>query len=427
MTGYFCKDFNYMNNISPEAVRCIWTGAVIIVNSFICRLTGTGLRNITTADISRFYRYHPHTAAHLDYFSKRPLLTAVTIDTLQYAGLFGGGSTLLPVLVHMDLLMLRLFIAGFALLFIFFGTMLPRSLGIRFREPVAFIFIHPFALISRILIPITWPLATIGTLIGKPKPYTPEQITNDLKVLARTAANEKAISAQQAHLITRSVELSDITAADIMVKRADIKPISDTASLSEALIEAHLHHHTRFPLVHDNDIDQIIGYVNFKDIVGALRINPADPSLNGIKRPLESVPFSMPLPELLQQLTRGFQHMVIVTDHTHSTLGIVTLEDLMETLVGNLEDEYDNPPEYIIQLTEKRFCAGGGTRFSQLHKKISEAIPDWDITIAEWMTGNTKGTIPDQFSTVYQQCTFTVRKVARDKVFDVLIERESAS
>jgi len=396
-------------------------GALIIFG-FLCTLAKSCMRTLTLAEISRFHPYHPHTAARLDYFFKRKPLATITIDLVRYAGIFFGFIVATPSFLQFTGAMRSTALACFVLTYILLHSV-AEALGKRFREPLAFLCIHPLSLLAALLTPVTIIPASLCRAIDHSKTVDPELITTDIKNLAQTAAAEHAISLQQAHLIARSIELSGITAADIMVKRTNIKVISDTATLTDALIDAHLHHHTRFPLAHNGDIDQIIGYVNFKDIVGALRINPADPTLTGIKRPIESVPATMPLPELLQQLTRGFQHIVVVTDQFQTTLGMVTLEDLMEMLVGNLEDEYDNPPVFVMQLTEQRFCAGGGTPFTMLRKKVSASFPEWDLTINDWMGGLAKGDIPDLFSATYQNCTFTVRKVARGKVFDVIIDR----
>jgi CBS domain containing-hemolysin-like protein len=214
-----------------------------------------------------------------------------------------------------------------------------------------------------------------------------------------------------------------MNASDIMVKSADMNILSDTMTLNEALIAAHMHHHTRFPLVKNGNVNAIVGYVNFKDIVGALRLNPSDPTLNGIKRPLEIVTDTTPLSELLRKFTRGYQHIGVVKNEQGETLGMVTLEDLIEMLVGDLEDEYDKSPELFVQLAENRFRAGGGVTFEQLSVRVCNKLPSWDLTIDEWILGQCAGVIPENYAIVYQNVSFKVRRIARGHVFDVIIER----
>ena len=397
--------------------------AVLIVISFLCSLAESVLRNITPAEIARFMAHHQLTAFILQRFKNNRILPLTTIALLHYPALLFGLIAAYRQTPPISPRIFYLSTAGYSYLLILFGFILPRALGNRYREPLAFILAVPLRFTTVVLMPLALPISTVCRRFETPRKNAPALLNDNIVLLAREALAEGALSRQQAHLISRSIALSGITAADIMVDRSEIRPIADTCSLSEALIEAHLHHHTRFPLTHENDLDQIIGYVNFKDIVGALRINPADPTLYGIRRPIESVPATTPLPELLQLFTRGRQHIVVVKDSAGTTLGLVTLEDLLETLVGDLEDEYDNPPDFVVQLGEHRFCAGGGTSFSELRERISPEFPDWDVSISEWLLGRTDGHCEEKYSAEYNQYLFTVRKITRGNVFDVIIEQ----
>ena len=405
----------------PQLVPALAAAGVIAV-TFICTLAESCLRNLTPAEIARFTVHHPLVADILEKFKNNRLYPLATLSILQFSALLYG----LSFFFRNGTLQHRTFAVAvllFTYLLVSIGVILPRALGNRYREPLAFIFALPLRLTTALLYPLTAPLIFISRRCDRSAKPDPAVVTNDIVLLAHEAVAAKALSRQQGHLISRSIELSRITAADIMVERSEIRPIADTNTLADALVEAHLHHHTRFPLTHGGDIDQITGYVNFKDIVGALRLNPADPTLCGIRRPIESVGAATPLPELLQLFTRGRQHIVIVKGIDGRTLGMVTLEDLLEILVGDLEDEYDTPPDFVVQLGERRFCAGGGTTFSQLRRRVAPDFPDWDVTINEWISGQNTDTIPEKYSTAYERHTFTVRKVTRGKVFDVIIDK----
>jgi magnesium and cobalt exporter, CNNM family len=404
-------------------VILVVSAAVLLSVAFLCSLAESCLRSITPAEITRFTTHHPLVARTLQQFKKHPMVPFATLSLLQY--------TVLSFVLYTGFRHRYVYppqsaaivLVSFTYVFIALGIILPRSLGSRYRETLAFFIAVPLRSVTLILFPLTAPLIFICRRFDRSPASDPALVTNDIMLLTQSAVAGKAISKQQAHLISRSIELSKITAADVMVGRTEMHPIPDTATLSEALVEAHLHHHTRFPLTHEGDLDQIIGYVNFKDIVGALRINPADPTLYGIRRPIESVRAGTALPELLQLFTRGRQHIVIVKDPREKTLGMVTLEDLLEILVGDLEDEYDTPPDFIVQLTEQRFCAGGGATFSELRNRIAPDFPDWDVTINEWILGQTDGAIAEKYTTAFERHVFTVRKITRGKVFDVIIDR----
>ncbi len=397
-------------------------GAAVFAAVFVVSLIDECIMSITAAEIAAFEPHHPRISRILNYFNRRKSLTAATLSATWIILFAVGCAVGLPFFCRKMSVTGSAALAAYLFLLVMFGMVVPRIIGNRFREATAFISAVPLWLLAVLLYPVTFPMVFFCKIIDRRRASDPRRIAAAISNLAKSAASENAISKRQAQLISRAVELSRITAADIMVGRNDIHALSDRLSLSEALIEAHLHHHTRFPLACNGDLDRIIGYVNFKDIVSALRVNPADPSLSGIKRPIESVSPDTPLPELLQLLTRGYQHIVIVKDSLKHTLGMVTLEDLIETLVGDLEDEYDKPPEFIIPLADNRFRAGGGATFSQLHAKVSPVFHNWDLTIHEWISSQTVGKIPEQFSAVFGSFTFSVRKIVRGKVFDVIIE-----
>ena len=246
-------------------------------------------------------------------------------------------------------------------------------------------------------------------------------VSLEILTLTRNALLGGKIGVEQEQLIKRTLELSNQTASQIMVKRDAINFLSTDMSLSEALIAAHYHNHTRFPLAKDGDIDKITGYINFKDIVGALRLNPENPTLSGIMRPLNFVNPFMPLPKLFRVLTGGFKHIAVVRDAGGKTVGMVTLENLIETLVGELKDEYDIPADYLIQLTEHRFRVGGGTAFRRLRSRVSSALPDWDLTMDEWIQGMCGGKIPEGYATEFEGVEFKVRRLSRSHVFDLFV------
>ncbi len=407
-------------------IPCILTGSLLLAVAFVCTLLGEAFRSITPAEIRLFRPHHPHVAGSLDRLRMRRGSVAIILSLIHYPSLIAGTAWCCRHLPGTAPGTYAVVLCLYTYLYILCGIAIPKALGNRFREPLAFLFAIFFDAVSWVFLPLT-ALPTLANRLLDSSGSSSARVVSELQTLADFAAAEKTISREQASLITRSIAISTVTAADIMVGRNEMRILSDSLTLAEALVEAHLHHHTRFPLAHGGDIDQIIGYVNFKDIVGALRVNPADPSLSGIRRPIESVHATEPLSSLLRVLTRGYQHIVIVKNDAGKTLGMATLEDLMEALVGDLEDEYDRPPSFIVQLAGNRFCAGGGATFSQLRNRLAPHFPDWDLTINEWITAQTSGVIPDQMRISYQGLTFIVRKIARGRVFDVIIERENHS
>ena len=194
---------------------------------------------------------------------------------------------------------------------------------------------------------------------------------------------EEKIVLAAAHLSTHLVR-------DIMMPAKDISMIYIGSSLPEALIRAHLDMHTRFPVcTKENDPQSIDSYVNFKDIVAALRVNPSDPTIRGITRPVKKVSEDTPLSQLLETMIREKNHIVIVISNEGSILGMVTMEDIIEELVGEIEDEFDRLPMHIHPYGSSCWIVGGGVSMGTV---ASAAGFDWSgkfgdgrvPTVAEW-------------------------------------------
>jgi putative hemolysin len=194
-------------------------------------------------------------------------------------------------------------------------------------------------------------------------------------------------------------------------------------TMMDALIEAHIHHHTRYLLIDGKDLDKILGFVNVKDIVSALQINPKDPSLKGIARPVLEVKESQSVPLLLQTLTKGYQHMAIVKNDAGRTVGLVTLEDVVEAIVGNLEDEYDLLPDYVYRIAEGRFLVGGGITLKAMKEKTGLAVPADPVCLNDWLAGLIPAAPVIEQRIPYRDLVFTIRKMRRSKIHEIIVDK----
>jgi putative hemolysin len=192
---------------------------------------------------------------------------------------------------------------------------------------------------------------------------------------------EEKIVLAAAHLSTHLVR-------DIMMPAQDISMIYAGSTLAQALVKAHLDMHTRFPVcMVENDPQSIQRYLNFKDIVSALSVNPSDPTIKGISRPITKVIEDLPLSKLLEMMIQEKTHIVIVASHDDRVLGMITLEDIIEELVGEIEDEFDRLPTHIHP-SGAGWIMGGGVPMTAV---ASTAGLDWSAkfsgrapTLAEW-------------------------------------------
>jgi putative hemolysin len=394
--------------------------------SFCCSLLEACLLSLEGTDIARISERRQSVGTIWKRFKtdiQKPLATILILNTFantigasmagaQFSNLFGSK-------------WVAVFSVCFSLLFIQWSEILPKTLGFRYNKKIAHFSAQPFNILVLSFQPVLKAIEFMNRPFAGKQSRETQSAVSDIRVLARSAVLDNLISRVQERLISRSVHLSALAAKDVMIDRTDINYLSNEMNLQESLLASHIHRHTRFPLTDKGDIDRIVGYVNFKDIVGALHTNPSDPSLRGIARPVVFVRDSTVLPELLAKLTRGYQHIAIVQDERGSTLGLVTLEDIIETLLGDLQDEYDIPPDFIVQLSERRFRVGGHTTFRQVKARAFPDLPlEEEITFDTWIKKETQGREPIENTTRrLGPFLIKVRRVVRGNVYDLIIEQ----
>lgn len=406
----------------------ILTVSIVIVVSFTCSLSEACLLSLSPIDIARISEKRPKTAEIWRGFKhniQKPIAVILIINTIAntmgatIAGaLFGGlfGSKLIFV-----------FSVIFSFIVIQWCEILPKSLGVRFNKQVACVVVRPLLLGIVVLKPIMTFVEWLN------RPFLPpgmgksgQNAIGDINVLARFASYNRMITTEQEGIVARSLKLSQTAVQDIMVARNEIKYLSTDMSLADALITAHINHHTRYILVNNGNLDDVHGYVNVKDIVSALQTNPKDPSLKGISRPIPAIKATQFVTELLKGLTKGYQHIALVRDDAGRTAGLVTMEDVVEAIVGDLEDEYDMLPTHVIHLSDIRFLVGGGVTLSLLKSKTGFDLPDDTMTINDLLMGIAKKNPPVESKITYKNIVFIVRKFRRSKIHEVIVEAQVA-
>jgi len=393
--------------------------------SFACSLTEACFLSLSMADIADLAERKPHVGEMMRKLKEqvqKPIAAILIVNNLSnIVGAAVAGVFFSDLFGHKWIGVFSFF---FSLAIIQWSEYLPKTLGVIHKRRLAGLIAWPLTYGTRALGPLVFVLEWVnrpfqGRNIHKPS----ADPLNDIMLLTRSASINKLISREQVDIVSRSIKLSQSRVKDIMVGRDEIKFLSTAMSMTEALIEAHIHHHTRYILVQDGNMDKIVGYVNVKDIVGALQINPADPSLKGIARPVLAVNASLLVPALLKELTRGYQHMAVVRNDQAKTVGLVTMEDVVEAIVGDLEDEYDVLPCHIIPISEIRFLAGGGVSLAALRARTKFDLPDLPANLNDWLCSLHKSLPPIERAIPFADLIFIVRKIRRSKIHEVMVEK----
>jgi len=231
------------------------------------------------------------------------------------------------------------------LLMVLFSEALPKALALRNPSRAAALLAVPMALLVRLL----WPLIAIisvftnpliSRLSGQRSAQLPLVTEEELRLLVNVGEEEGLIEPDEREMIEGIFSFGDTVVREVMVPRVDIVALDQEASLQQALETVIAHGHSRIP-VYDETIDNIVGILYAKDLLPGLRAGQAGMSLAGLLRPPHFVPETMKVDSLLKDLQARKVHLAMVVDEYGGTAGLATIEDLLEEIVGEIQDEYD--------------------------------------------------------------------------------------
>lgn len=258
----------------------------------------------------------------------------------------------------------------------------------------------------------------------------------ELRAHAASARASRLIGEREENIILGAARFSSRKVREIMLPAEHISTLDVNASLGECLIVAHLEMHTRFPVAErPGDPESILGYVNFKDLVAVLRLSqPHEASLRSIMRPLPSLSADMLLTACLERIIREHTHIALVRDAGGKIVGLITLEDVLEELVGEIQDEYDRLPVHAVP-SGWAWVVGGGLSLARL-KELSgidladippELPPEGGLrNVSDWVIGQTRGRFHSGDTIDRAGVRVVVRKVRRQKVFEAQVGRLNA-
>ena len=396
--------------------------------SYVCSLMEAALLSLSPGELATLEKRKPKVGSIIRCFKEQielPVTVILTLNTIAHT----VGATIVGA--EVALLFGEKFIGissgVFTYLMLQFTEILPKSFGVRFNVPV----MERCALPLRILIVVLRPVINLLRFLNRPferkRAVSHTATLDEIIALAGYARLADQISANQANIITGATQLSHKTAKDLMIPVEQITFLSNSQTLGEAIITAHLDAHTRFPVVQDNDRNRVIGYINFKELVYRMRTNPADPTLGGIIRQLRFVQENTSCQQLMKAFVDEHEHMALVQDTNKHTVGLITLEDIVEELVGELEDEFDKLPKMVHPLNKGVWIVGGGVSMRNLADKLKVPGLFSDGSLSDWLVKQIGRTPAVDQRLKTEHLEFNVRRIRRGKVFEVLITPETIS
>jgi putative hemolysin len=318
---------------------------------------------------------------------------------------------------------------------IIFAELIPKTYAIKNNEWVILKLSKMMILFSYITYPAVSSLEFIvkaaNKFIGKNLPNNTavsdtQSSLFELNAALSLARASRLIDAQQEKIVMSAAQLSLRPIKEITIPVADICMIPQNSTLSDALIMAHLDMHTRFPVCENiNDPQTIHGYINFKDIIAALKINPDDPTIKGTIRPLIKFLDSTPISKVLERMIQEKLHIGLVENAQKKIIGMITQEDIIEELVGEIEDEFDRLPNHIHPYGNQ-WLVGGAVPMSTLAKALGLLWPsgsEADLKLADWCQRHSSKPFNGGEVISADGLQITVRKLRRKKISEAFVAK----
>jgi putative hemolysin len=272
-------------------------------------------------------------------------------------------------------------VAGVSYLSLVLGELVPKSLALRHAEGYALWVARPLLGLSAIARPLVWLLTTSSNVILRPfgdrTQFSETKLsTDELQQVVVEAAKSGSVHPAAGEIASRALVFGRLTAEHVMVPRERVVTIRKGATLDDLRRMLPEHGHTRVP-VNEQDSDEIIGYINVKDVI-ALLLEKELFILDDLIRTALFVPESKPAVELLEEMRHKRVPLAIVIDEVGAMSGLVTLEDLLEELVGEIFSEHAQVREDVVDEGDGSYRVAGAMPLRDLNRKLEVELPEGD-------------------------------------------------
>ena len=343
--------------------------------------------------------------------AKTPVVDVIPI------GIISGFSTVLITLI----------MSYFSLVL---GELVPKKVAMSNPEKMAFMAAPILIFVAKVTKPLVKFLSfstnTVLRLIGI-DPHADEEVVTEeeIRMMVDVGGEKGVIEDTQIEMINNIFEFDDIDVADIMTHRTDMVCVDEEEPLVEAVKLSIENGFSRIP-VYKEDPDNIIGIVYIKDFLKYVGTNlPKTKTVKDMMRPAYYVPETKRCGELFTEMTEKRVQMAVVIDEYGGTAGIVTLEDLLESIVGNIQDEYDQEDEEISIINDTIFEVDGITDIEEVEEHIGKTFPEGDYDTIGGYIISVLGFLPEdgQMNEVqFENVKFTVLNVEERRIGKVKVE-----
>src|SRR5438094_3203398 len=265
-----------------------------------------------------------------------------------------------------------------SVLLLILAEVTPKTLALAHAERVALLAAVPVDRLATFLSPILWAVTIISRALTGGRAARAPYLAREELITALHVSEEAGVIEEQEHqMIHGIIEIGDKTVREIMIPRTDIVAVEKEAGLREIVKLFKQHRHTRMP-VYEENIDHVLGLIHTKDLLLFYTLSSSQKfDMQKVLRPILFTPEQKKVDELLNEMRTKKQHMVIVVDEYGGTAGMVTLEDLLEEIVGEIRDEYDTAEQDLLQIVnDHEVRVDAGFPLEELNERLRLGIEE---------------------------------------------------
>jgi putative hemolysin len=264
-----------------------------------------------------------------------------------------------------------------SLVSIVLGELLPKALALGSPDRISLIAAGPLSTFAKVVSPLVLVLVAVTRAVSRPfgidPTRTPALSAAEIRLIVEQGSEQGVLEAEEEQMISAVMGLGDSKLHEVMVPRIDIVAIDESATFDEAVAVVLKEGHSRTPL-YKGSIDHVVGVLYAKDLLRIIAAGGARPLLRDIMRPAIFVPESQAVDDLLNELQRRKVHMAIVLDEYGGTAGLVTIEDLLEEIVGEIQDEFDEEEPMLSRLGAGEVIIDGRADIEELTSLIDPGL-----------------------------------------------------
>lgn len=312
------------------------------------------------------------------------------------------------------------------------GELVPKTLALKNNEKIFLMLSPTMRILSFFVYPLVIAFEFATKLIvrlfeKKMKIFSQAELgVIELRAQARALRTDRIIDSEQERMIIGASYLSKIKVKDIVIPSEEIVTLYADGVLAAHFVTVHLEAYTRFPVVEtQGDPQTIIGYVNIKELLFLAKSHPENPSLREIVRPMLTFLPDTSIGEAFSNMMKEHVHLALIREKDNNkVVGMITLEDILEEVIGDVQDEFDRLPKHITS-SGKHYVVGGGVMMSVLSTKIDKpeliVLAGADITFSEWIKKNSKKKIANGDTLNINGYSIIIRKIQRKNVFEAML------